>query len=345
MTEMTNELEHASRSRIFVALMVCDEAESIGETIASLRALLPNPRIVVFDTSQDDRTARAAELAGAEVRVDVPWAGRYDASYNAALAACEALAEPDDWIFHAYGRRVYSGAWTPPEGAELVTSTEHWNEGCDATRVVAYRARHECRYMGATHEKLYCPQLPAPDSGVRMVRHACAHPRPDRFERDLKLLEGETDPRSRFYYAQTLAALERYPEAYGAYLARAAMQGQGDDNEALVALWRAIQIAPRHDALLPAVTRMAHAALAIDEQRGEPWMALAEYCLDLGRYDLAGRYAALSLHGAPDPRALFLDPTVRARGIAMLQALDSALPDVGLTRIMSEGAAATAPPN
>lgn len=330
---------------ILVALMVCDEQASIPETIGTLRAVLPNPRIVVFDTSKGDETARAAEACGAEVRVDVPWLGRYDASYNGALAACEALAEPDDWIVHAYGRRLYSGMWAPPEGAELVTSTEHWSAQCDATRVVGYRARLECRYQGATHERLRYPtDRPTPDSGIRLTRHACDHPRPDRFLRDLALLEGETDPRSRFYYAQTLAALDRHPEAYGAYLARADMQGQGDDNEVVVSLWRAMHMAPRHPSLLPVVTRMCHGALSIDERRGEPWQALAEYCLELGCYELAGRYAALALTSEPDPRCLFLDPTVHTRALAMLEALDSALSNLGRARSSENGAGEASAP-
>jgi hypothetical protein len=305
---------------MLIGIMVKNEAASIAETIASLRKLAPAARIVVFDTGSDDATAELARSAGAEVRTDVAWApsGRYDDSYNAMLEACEAMAAPDEWIFHGYGRRVYEGTWAAPDDASLVSSTEHWSEHCDATRVVAYRANLRCRYRGATHERLHCPPMPTPDSGVRMRRHSCDHPRPDRFERDLALLEGQTDPRSRFYYAQTLACLGRLPEAYAAYLVRADMQGQGDDNEVAVSLIRALQMMPRHPTMLRVAKRMCFGALAVDPDRGEPWLALAEFCLHVGRPELAKRYAVFSLAAEPNPRALFVDPSVPARAERLL---------------------------
>jgi glycosyltransferase involved in cell wall biosynthesis len=309
---------------MIIGLMVKNEAASIAQTVESLRALAPKARLIVFDTGSDDGTPERAAHVGAEVRTDVVWAesGRYDDSYNAMLAACEEIAQPEEWIMHAYGRRIYSGSWSPPATAALVASIEHWSEHCDASRVVAYRAQLQCRYLGATHEILQRPDgVPVEDSGVRMVRAACDHPRPERFERDLALLEADSTPRAAFYRAQTLACLERIPEAYGAYLQRADLEGQGDDNEVVVALFRAIMLAPRHPALLPAMTRMCYGALRIDENRGEPWMALAEFCLGVGRHDLAGRYALMARVATPDPFCLFRDPTVAARADALLSAL------------------------
>jgi len=319
-------------------MVVRDEAASIAETIESLRRLAPVARIVVLDTGSTDGTPDIARKAGAKVgELTWPESGRYDDAYNAMLARLEELVvDGDEWIFHAYGRRLYEGTWSPPPGAVAVSSTEYWSESCHATRVVAYRAGLHLRYRGATHEVLSRPEgLPVPDSGVRMRRHECTHPRPDRWARDLALLEGEHDARSRFYYAQTLACLagaaheagdhERRNflahQAYAAYLARADLKGEGDDQEVAVSLFRAITMMPRHPSMLSAATRMCHGALVVDERRGEPWMALAEFCMAVGEPRRARMYAELARCATPDPRCLFLDPTVPARAERLLAAI------------------------
>lgn len=84
------------------------------------------------------------------------------------------------------------------------------------------------RYVGPTHEYLSLPKDAKPLSGVEFIDHACGSNRPEKFERDARLLRAalETDPengRNIFYLAQTLFHAGKPEEALPLYAKRAGM--------------------------------------------------------------------------------------------------------------------------
>lgn len=98
----------------------------------------------------------------------------------------------------------------------------YWN-----TRVLHRDARAE--YKGATHEYLSIEGGPTPRlAGPYFVDHVDGANRPDKFERDLRLLTEEhlrepSNPRTVFYLGQTCRDMGRYLEAARWYAKRAGM--------------------------------------------------------------------------------------------------------------------------
>jgi len=91
------------------------------------------------------------------------------------------------------------------------------------------RAGIDWKYIGATHEYLdYMQHVSRSLLGLTIYHHADGTSRPEKFERDLKLLQSEFDagdPRATFYAAESLRFLHQDREAIAAYDKRAGMGG------------------------------------------------------------------------------------------------------------------------
>jgi len=301
---------------MIVAMCVRDEAATLAQTLDSLRvALGRKPRFLFHDTGSTDGTPAIAVRYGVVLHRE--WPDSYADAYNAVLADAEARAQSsEEWIFHAYARRTYHGRFAR-QPYECAWTTENWSEWLNASRITAYRARLGLRYEGRTHEVLRGFEgRSVGDSGVTLRRLDVAHPRPERFERDLRLLEGDDSPRAAFYRAQTLACLGRLPEAYDAYLARA-HRTDGDQQERYVALFRVLQMYPREPAHAPVIQTLAGLAGTIAPERVEHHVAAAEWYADVGLLGPAAQ-RALRVRGPSPAGGLFVDPTAPARAAKVL---------------------------
>ena len=74
-----------------VAMIVCNEADAIAETIKSVRAIADE--VVVLDTGSDDGTVEIAEGLGARV-ISSPWSDDFSAARNHLVSHCRGR-----WIF------------------------------------------------------------------------------------------------------------------------------------------------------------------------------------------------------------------------------------------------------
>jgi glycosyltransferase involved in cell wall biosynthesis len=90
------------------------------------------------------------------------------------------------------------------------------------------RVGSDCHYVGRTHEWIEGQQslgrVP-----VTVRHHGDGGCKADKFERDIRLYEGLTDPRSTFYRAQSYQCLRRHAEAARGYVARAGMNGWDEE--------------------------------------------------------------------------------------------------------------------
>lgn len=135
------------------------------------------------------------------------------------------------------------------------------------------------RYHGATHEYIAAPGTPrrARPQGLALHHHADGGSRTDKFERDLRLLEGavradRNDTRSVFYLAQTRQALGDHAGALAAYRRRIELGGWDEE-----VFWSLYQVG----VVLEARGEWTHAAQAylsaweFRPSRAEPLFRLA----------------------------------------------------------------------
>lgn len=127
------------------------------------------------------------------------------------------LVVSDATFFEAVSENAYSVA-------------QKTSGGLDYDNVRLVKRGIGSRYIGVTHEYINTPDTqPVISRAFHFIDHACGSNRPDKAERDIRLLRkgllDEPDSsRYRFYLAQTLREIGQFEEAKTLYAERAAMK-------------------------------------------------------------------------------------------------------------------------
>jgi tetratricopeptide (TPR) repeat protein len=205
-------------------MIVRDEAAVIERCLASCRDLID--RWVICDTGSVDDTPARIERALAGVPGELHHHEWVDFGHNRTEVLRLARGRADHLL-------LLDADWTvevAPGALEDLTADSYMVRHAGAVefhnkRIVA--GRLDWRYVGATHEYITCPDERTCErlDAVTIHVHAVGGSQ-GRWERDLELLARQPDdPRSAFYYAQTLRDLGRTEEARAAYERRATMGG------------------------------------------------------------------------------------------------------------------------
>lgn len=235
-----------------LAVMVKNEQEVIGRCIASAAPYVDE--VFVLDTGSTDNTVSA--VYGVCESLDLP--------VTVASAEWTNFGEMRSLLM-ASVRRSSSSVWTLQVDADWVLevddpSTNPFDFLVDRDEVDAHnltifdtglswelpmvtRNSHNWRYEGPVHEFLTDDGaggriVRAGVPGTRAVHHNDGSNRDGRHARDADLLRGRTDPRSQFYYAQSLNSIGQYAKAVDAYLVRAD-NTEGWDEEVYWSLYQA----------------------------------------------------------------------------------------------------------
>jgi len=301
---------------IVVCMIVKDEAETIVQTLDSVAATL-GPElltIVIHDTGSTDRTPElCAAWGGAHklVRVQCVLWQDFSTNCNLALADGAARALPGDLLLMLDAGTLLSGDPKLPRPKTLPAPSA-WNVAIKVGSILTRRPQvfvpgSGWHYEGRIHEAaVHLTGENAIDCGL-VVDYCLADPaRPERWHRDLALLEDDYSPRGRFYYAQTLDLIGKRAEAFFWYMHRAA-RSDGWVQETCMAYIRAIPLAPTYEL----AQWCAHRAADLCPDRGEAHLQAALYgasCAE-GALDwmTVHNYASEALLRVPGPDALFID--------------------------------------
>lgn len=258
-------------------MIVKDEAAIIGRCLDAAAPWVDC--YAIHDTGSTDGTPEVIETHMAAL--GVPGVVTHGEFRNFAQARNDALA---------HGRA--SGAdWLLLVDAdmELVVDDPAWRDGLtgDAHTVVQAagdftysNVRLVCtgavaEYVGVTHEVLTVDATPL--EGLRLLDHVDGSSRPDKYERDLRLLTDahQADPgdtRTVFYLAQTHRDAGNLVDALGTYAHRAAMGGWPEE------VWYSLfQIAVLVERLGGDPVAAYLAAFDYRPSRAEPLVELARY--------------------------------------------------------------------
>jgi glycosyltransferase involved in cell wall biosynthesis len=166
------------------------------------------------------------------------------------------------------------------------------------------------RYVGATHEHLELPAPAVPLDEAWFIDHACGSNRADKFERDIRLLQGSLaqdpdNPRGVFYLAQSERDAGRLADARATYRRRISMAGWPEE------VWYSLyQVARLSEALGddPATVDDAYlAAYCHRPLRAEPLVDLARRNRERREWAMALLYARAAAATRRPADQLFLD--------------------------------------
>jgi tetratricopeptide (TPR) repeat protein len=318
---MTNTADGTPRV-LCLNMIVRNEAAIIERCLAAAAPAIG--AYVIGDTgSTDDTPARIRAFFDAR---GIPGEIHHFPFHDFAQARNEALARA------RASRLAFDYLLLGDADMELVVDNAEFTRGLDAAGYrllqrsgIAYwnlrlvRRNARARYVGATHEYLDVEGTVESLEGAWYRDHADGASRPEKYERDLRLLRAELaeDPanaRNLFYLARTLQDAGRPAEAREAYARRVAAGGWEEER------WYAQYSIGLCDLALGEYARGVEASLVAHGRR--PWRAeplhVAARCLrELGRHDealdLCDRGAQIAL---PSEDILFVDENVYRYGFA-----------------------------
>lgn len=178
------------------------------------------------------------------------------------------------------------------EAAYMVTQRAGGNFSYRNTRLLSRNVAAE--YIGVTHEYLSVGGNTVALDGLHFIDHADGANRPEKFERDIRLLseaveKNPADSRSLFYLAQSYRDLGKPQHAAGLYRRRAEAGGWAEE------AWRArLEEARCYKAVAGHEEKFLWAALLAWEMRpwrAEPLYDIARYYRERGRNHLAALFA------------------------------------------------------
>ncbi len=290
---------------IIACLVVKDEAGTIRQTLDSIRDTL-GPElsaIVVHDTGSSDGTPDICGEHGAVV-FQVPWRD-FSTNRNAVLESASTYAQPSDLLLMLDAGTILRGELGEPSGSAGAWTVTIKLGTITYQRPQIFKPRAGWHYEGRVHEAAVGPG-PTGTSGLVVDYCLKDTARPERWQRDLALLEDDHTPRGRFYYAQTLELTSNRATAYFWYLHRGA-RTDGWYQERALAYIRAISLAPSYVSAKWCCSK----ALDADATRGEAWLELAKYgaaCAASPQdWQAVSICAAEALAFAPAADALFVD--------------------------------------
>ena len=306
--------------RLCLNMIVRNEAAIIERCLASVAPWID--AWVVADTGSTDGTPERIraffEDAGIPGELhEIPFED-FSSARNLALAACRKSAAPFDYVLLADADMelvVEDPGFRGRLSAEAHLVQQR--SGISYLNVRLVRRASAARYVGVTHEYLDTGSPPEVLSGLWFRDHSDGSNRPDKRERDLRLLgEGlEREPangRYMFYLAQTLRDAGRWAEALEWYRRRVAAGGPSEE------CWYAMYAAAlclKEMGDEPGFVWQVFEAYGARPWRAEPLYHLAAHYRTTGRNEAC---AAVSEIGSkipyPDQDALFVEDFVYQAG-------------------------------
>jgi len=249
-----------------LALIARDEQETLPRCLDSAAPLVD--RILVIDTGSRDETIRVAREHGAEV-LERPWR---NFEHNRSELLAEASQRCERILMLDADMRIDEGGELPADEADCYMARLAY-KGLRYRLPFLIRSSRPWRYRGAAHSYLDCPE---PATRVNTDTFTVTHFGPgatrEKLERDLELLQGDAQPRSIFYLAQTYRDLGMVDEAIRHYRARAALGGW--DEEVFYSLYQAGCLLCKHRSFASGAPLLLE-AWKMRPSRAEPLRALS----------------------------------------------------------------------
>jgi glycosyltransferase involved in cell wall biosynthesis len=297
-----------------LGLIVKNEEKVITRCIASWAPLVD--MVVVVDTGSTDATAAAlASACEAEglplVLTEHEWDGFGDARTEllrqAATTDADIMLMVDaDWVAEVDQETSLDVL------RELdATYVDAWNltiheQGLEWPLPMVTSTSHAWMYSGPVHEYLTDDGaggvVAGAIKGIKAHHFADGGSRVGRHHRDIETLRGREDPRSKFYYAQSLFAVGRYEEALAAYRERASLT-EGWAEEGYFSLYRAAHCALKLERADEAVGLYLY-AWGMRQNRIEALLGAVEVWRSLGVYPMSRRFAEIAVEIADDGAGL-----------------------------------------
>lgn len=301
---------------VCLCMLVKNEAAVIERCLTSVRSLIA--RWVICDTGSTDRTVELvrASLAGMPGELhERPWV---DFGHNRtelmalAQGAADYLLLIDADMTVGYDIAKLDALDADSYMLRHEEDPEYWIK-----RLVS--GSRSWRYIGATHEYITTdpPERTEYLSAIVIHHHADGGTRPDKFQRDLRLLTREharnpQDPRTVFYLAQTLVGLGRLEEAIERYRQRVTMPGW--EEETFYAQYQvgvlSAQIGNRSEAIDGLFSAWCRAP-----GRAEPLCLLASLFRERGEHQVAHLVAQRGLPIKMPAQGLFVERWVYEWGL------------------------------
>lgn len=207
---------------IGLVMLVRDEAEMLPQTLPSILPIVDHA--VIIDTGSTDNTIAVAtemleeHLPARWVIDEMEWAGFAETRTKAFREAAGFFGGPDrHWLFLDADMKLEVD-WPLPEldrDAYYLTLPGPFRMSLP----LLLRDGLPWRWEGAAHSYLVWPDncTSAELPNIRVYEQRKNSPREEKIKDDLKALEAELDPRTVFYFAQTLKDLGHPREAADAY--------------------------------------------------------------------------------------------------------------------------------
>ena len=244
-------------SKVALAMIVKNESKVIARCIRSFSPIID--MVVLVDTGSDDDTLKVA--AETCMSLDLPlvadseeWVDFGKARTQALVLAREStdadvtLMMDADWTMTSDSKSFDADILRnlKPFGGVTAWNFTIKDQGLTWPLPRVTWNHHPWEYSAPVHEYLddhgaggvVGPTI----QGIAAVHRSDGGSRVGRHHRDAEILKDLEDPRSKFYYAQSLFAIEQYEEALAAYRERASMR-EGWAEETYWSLYRAGQCA------------------------------------------------------------------------------------------------------
>ncbi len=231
--------------RVVACAIMKDEEPTLMATLQSVRECLGErlAAIVIHDTGSTDQTNELAVENGCEVTCRL--FDDFSSARNACLDEAEFYAQTcgAEWLLMFSGGARLTGTFTPGNDTAL-SHYETQGHGVQWIKIGPIRVGSGLRYAGRTHECIDIGKNPdaIPFCGLTVSYQHDAGDKTKRWELDLELLKDDMSTRGRYYYAQTLDSLKRWPEAFHWYAHRASLQGFEEERRQAVV--NAVRTAP-----------------------------------------------------------------------------------------------------
>lgn len=264
-------------------MIVRDEEAIIDRCLQSVRSLID--RYCIVDTGSTDSTKERIRAALDGVPGELyerPWR-----SFGENLTEACQLARGEGWLLRLDADMTVT--WHPglrdwlasePDLLTCAWLVEVVDRSLRYRLPLLMRAHLVWRYVGPTHEYLDSTgRKLRPLNGLTVYHHADGSSRPQKFERDLALLQPAVeagDPRSIFYAAQSYRDIGRLEEAISLYEQRAKLGGW--EEERWYAEYQSALLRRSPEALISCWFKRPH--------RHEPLMRAAEIVKERGTDDI-----------------------------------------------------------
>lgn len=305
-------------TKVAALIMVKNESKRILVTLNSLVGKVHG--LVIFDTGSDDDTvAKIKKFStenGLKLHLNLGKFEDFSTSRNMMLDFADTfkcydyyilLDCNDELVGHPDFDTLTADAYMVPITLKIGGEQEF----LDFKNIRVVKSQSKIRYVGPVHEYLHIPPkfVIGETDKIKIYQDRIADSdgkTKTRWLSDLAILKKElekkpTDPRTQYYYAQTLDCLNMTDEAYDAYNVRSQNEA-GFFEERFASMLKCAYLSRDEDEKIAWYLK----AFCLDN-RVEPLIALAQLYRNKSVFTLAYTFASLACKLAVPHRALFVD--------------------------------------